>query len=63
MKKMRLATYVFLFPNQTGKKSNDYNTLKTFVATVYQYNTIQYYLSTECIQNQFLFNKEYFTPL
>ena len=28
-------------------------TLKTFIATVCQYNTIQCYLSTECIQNQF----------
>ena len=32
--------------------------LKTFIATVCQYNTIQCYLSTECIQNQFLFLKD-----
>ena len=33
-------------------------TLKTFIATVCQYNTIQCYLSTECIQNKFLFLKD-----
>ena len=34
-------------------------TLKTFIATVCQYNTIQCYLSTECIQNRFfLFLKD-----
>ena len=33
-------------------------TLKTFIAAVCQYNTIQCYLSTECIQNQFLFLKD-----
>ena len=32
-------------------------TLKTFIATVCQYNTIQCYLSTECIQNQFFISK------
>ena len=32
--------------------------LKTFIATVCQYNTIQCYLSTECIQIQFLFLKD-----
>ena len=29
-----------------------WKTLKTFIATVCQYNTIRCYLSTECIQNQ-----------
>ena len=35
-------------------------TLKTFIATVCQYNTIQCYLSKECIQNHifFLFLKD-----
>ena len=32
---------------------NILKTLKTFIATVCQYNAIQCYLSTECTQNQF----------